>query len=96
MTSAARDGFEQPPATGSSAAGRAGMQRMIGRERRADLEIGDDARVEPLGERDARVPGFDAARDAAGKDDRAALRRAADRRPASIMLGRRGACRPAA
>ena len=37
-------------------AGRAGMQRMIGREGGGDLQIGDDARVEPLGERDARVP----------------------------------------
>ena len=52
------------------AAGRAGMQRMIGRERGADLEIGDHARAEALGQRDARVPGVEIARDAAGEDHR--------------------------
>ena len=69
MTSAARIASA---ASGSEhrAAGRAGMQRMIGRERRADLEIGDDARVQPLGERDARVPGLDIARRPAGEDHR--------------------------
>ena len=41
---------------------RADMQRMIGRESGADLEIGDDARIEPLGERDASLPGVRAAR----------------------------------
>ena len=47
-----------PPAP-ARCRGRAGMQRMIGRERRADLEVGDDARAEPFGERDARVPGLE-------------------------------------
>ena len=34
------------------------MARMIGRERRAVLQIGEDDGAEPLGERDARVPAF--------------------------------------
>ena len=41
---------------------------MIGRESRADFQIGDDARIERLGERNARVPGVDVARGAAGED----------------------------
>ena len=49
---------------------RAGMQRMIGREGGADFQFGDDLGVEVLGERDARVPAFDAAADAAHQDDR--------------------------
>ena len=52
------------------AAGRAGMQRVIGREGRADFEIGDDARAQALGQRDARVPGIEIARYAAGQDHR--------------------------
>ena len=53
---------------------RAGIERMVGREARADLEIGDDAGIERLGERDARVPGFLAARGAAGQDQAPAWR----------------------
>ena len=49
---------------------RADMQRMIGGEGGARLEVGDDAGAEALGERDARVPGVEVARDAAGKDHR--------------------------
>jgi hypothetical protein len=47
---------------GRCRARRAGVQRMVGRESRADLEVGHDARAERLGERDARVPGFDRGR----------------------------------
>src|SRR5579862_7532154 len=49
---------------------RAGMQRMIGGEGGARLEVGDHAGAEPLSKRDARVPGVEVAGDAAGKDYR--------------------------
>ena len=49
---------------------RAGMQRMIGREAAADLEVGDDLGVERLRERDALVPAVEAARHPAHQDDR--------------------------
>ena len=48
----------------------ADVQRMIGRERRADLEVGGDARVDRLGELDAALPVLDLARHAAGQDQR--------------------------
>ena len=48
----------------------AGMKRMIGREGGADFHVGDDARVQPFGQRDARVPGVEIARNAAGEHDR--------------------------
>ena len=41
---------------------------MIGRESCADFQIADDAGIERFGERDAGVPGFFAARGAAGED----------------------------
>ena len=50
--------------------GRAGMQRMIGREGGAELELGDDLGVERLGERDALVPALQAARHPAHEDER--------------------------
>ena len=43
---------------------------MIGRERRGNLLVGDDARAKPFGQRHARLPAFDAARHAAGQNDR--------------------------
>ena len=43
---------------------------MIGREGGADLEVGADAGADGFRERDARVPGIEAARDAAGEDQR--------------------------
>ena len=46
------------------------MQIMLGRERGADLEIGDDARAQSFGERDARIPGIEIARHTAGEDHR--------------------------
>ena len=46
------------------------MQRMVGRERRADLEVGHDARVERLGKLDALLPVLFLARHAAGEDQR--------------------------
>ena len=53
-----------------AAAGRAGMQRMIGREGGADFDVGDDARVQALGQGDARLPGIKIARHASGEHDR--------------------------
>ena len=50
------------------------MQRMIGREGGAELELGDDLGVDRLSERHALVPTFEAARHAAHQNDRA-LRR---------------------
>ena len=51
-------------------AGRAGMERMIGRECRALFEVGDDAGAERFGKRHARVPRGQAARDSSGKNHR--------------------------
>ena len=45
-----------------------GIERMIGRKTRADLEIGGDPGVEGFRERDPVIPGFLAARGAAGQD----------------------------
>ena len=75
--------------------GRPGMQRMIGRERGAELELGDDLGVERLGERDALVPALQAARHPAHQDDRI-LRRLEQRRGLRHQVGRRRACRSAA
>ena len=52
---------------------------MIGREARADLQVGDDARAERLGERDARIPA-PRLRDDAADQDHGALRRLQQRR----------------
>ncbi len=52
------------------ATGRASMEIMWGGKRGGDLEIGDNARVQPLGEGDALVPGIDIARCPSGKDYR--------------------------
>ena len=41
------------------------MLRMVGREAAADLEIGDALGVDRLRQRDAGIPAFDAAGDAA-------------------------------
>ena len=49
--------------------GAACVQRMVGREGGADFHVGDDARIQPLGQRDAFVPRLFAARDAAGEHD---------------------------
>ena len=46
------------------------MQRMVGRERRADLEVGHDPRVDCFGELDALLPIVFLARHAAGQDQR--------------------------
>ena len=46
------------------------MRRMIGREHRALLEVGDDASAKPLGELDARRPVFGLARAAAEHENR--------------------------
>ena len=50
------------------ASGRRGVQPMVGRERGGGLDVREHRRVELLGERDARVPAFEAARAAAGED----------------------------
>ncbi len=60
-------------ADGRDAVGRdiarcAGVERMIGRETRADLEVGDDAGVERFGKRDAGIPRFLAAGGASSED----------------------------
>ena len=49
-------------ATGVSTAGAPTMQRVVGREAGADLEVGDDARIELLGQRNAGGPCLHAAR----------------------------------
>ena len=53
------------------------MRRMIGREHRALLEVGDHAGAEPLGELDARLPELGLARAAAEHDHRLLARLAA-------------------
>ena len=76
-------------AVGGDIARRAGMQRMIRREARADLEIGHDTGVERLGECDAGVPGFFAARGAPG-EDHDLPGRLQHRRRLAHQVGRRG------
>ena len=65
---------------GGEGRGIADVQRMIGRERRADLEVRRHARIDRLGELDAPLPVLDLPRHAAGQDQR--------------LLGVRAACRP--
>ena len=65
------------------------MRRMIGREHRALLEVGDHAGAEPLGEADARLPEFRLARAAAEHDHGPLGARRAAPRPRSTALLRR-------
>src|SRR5262245_61147951 len=51
-------------------AGRADVQPMVGWKGCGDLKVSSNPRAEPLGERDARVPGIEITRYAAGKNQR--------------------------
>ncbi len=62
------DVFEPLDAFRRHRARRAEIERVVGRKARADFQVAQHARIERLGERDARLPDFRIARGAAGED----------------------------
>ena len=84
------DVLQSLDALGRDRARRAGIERMVGRKARADLEIGHHARIERFGERHAGIPGLRIARGAAGENQNLLRPLEHGRRLAHEFGGRRG------